>query len=399
MVARNQNMPTTKLQKMHRPMTIGTGFRTKQWCNVDPCGLICGGMSWFFVLYAVYVVVGVILVPWFGFSVTGVFHIFAFCSIAFLGLASHVKCMLTNPGAVPEDAVPAKLITGTIHSTDGPQGQQNNRYRVCRRCQTFKPPRAHHCSICQRCVVKMDHHCPWVNNCVGIGNHKYFLLFLFYIFAMSAYALVLVVVRYATCMTSPESLKQCSSQGVLHLICLISEAILFGMFTSCMMCDQWSVIRSGTTQIDRLKGEVTENLGIQEVFGGKNKQFSWDWLLPISIWFPASLRMSILGYGIESEIPSHTGGDGDDASNMTETDSFLRNMETHIQNFEDSQAVSSKTPSTGASSTSQRHGIQDTSESNNMSSVPSPFAAMNRSSRSVEKRSVPSRAATVTEVV
>jgi palmitoyltransferase len=40
-----------------------------------------------------------------------------------------------------------------------------------------KPARAHHCSICKKCVLKMDHHCPWFNNCIGHYNHRYFFLF------------------------------------------------------------------------------------------------------------------------------------------------------------------------------------------------------------------------------
>jgi len=53
-------------------------------------------------------------------------------------------------------------------------------YKFCEKCQIVKPPRAHHCALCGKCVLRMDHHCPWVGNCVGLLNHKLFWLFLFY---------------------------------------------------------------------------------------------------------------------------------------------------------------------------------------------------------------------------
>ena len=34
--------------------------------------------------------------------------------------------------------------------------------RYCDKCKCIKPDRAHHCSACSTCVLKMDHHCPWV---------------------------------------------------------------------------------------------------------------------------------------------------------------------------------------------------------------------------------------------
>ncbi|XP_064176914.1 palmitoyltransferase ZDHHC16B [Anguilla rostrata] len=48
---------------------------------------------------------------------------------------------------------------------------------ICKKCIIPKPPRTHHCSICNSCVLKMDHHCPWLNNCVGHFNHRYFFCF------------------------------------------------------------------------------------------------------------------------------------------------------------------------------------------------------------------------------
>ena len=62
-------------------------------------------------------------------------------------------------------------------------------YKWCKKCSQLKPPRAHHCSICGKCVLRMDHHCPWVGACVGIRNHKLFILFMFYSVLSAIFAL------------------------------------------------------------------------------------------------------------------------------------------------------------------------------------------------------------------
>ena len=63
--------------------------------------------------------------------------------------------------------------------------------RVCRKSDppVYKPDRAHFCRQLNRCVLKMDHFCPWTNSCIGFGNHKFFMLFIFYMVC----SLVLIV--------------------------------------------------------------------------------------------------------------------------------------------------------------------------------------------------------------
>jgi palmitoyltransferase ZDHHC9/14/18 len=49
--------------------------------------------------------------------------------------------------------------------------------KFCKSCNIWRPPRAHHCRICDSCIETQDHHCVWLNNCVGRRNYRYFLAF------------------------------------------------------------------------------------------------------------------------------------------------------------------------------------------------------------------------------
>ena len=102
---------------------------------------------------------------------------------------------------------------------------------------------------------------------------------------------------------------------LLLILGLVVEALLFGMFTACMMLDQVSVVTSKMTHIDRLKnGPVEEEgllagsggalAGVVEVFGLSKQvgvsggtRFRPDWLSPFAkACFPDYVHDEIMGF-------------------------------------------------------------------------------------------------------
>ncbi|XP_004018573.1 palmitoyltransferase ZDHHC3 isoform X6 [Ovis aries] len=249
------------------------------WFIRDGCGIACAIVTWFLVLYAEFVVLFVMLIPSRDY-VYSVINGLVFNLLAFLALASHCRAMLTDPGAVPKGNATKEF----IESLQLKPGQVVYK---CPKCCSIKPDRAHHCSVCKRCIRKMDHHCPWVNNCVGENNQKYFVLFTMYIALISLHALIMVGFHFLHCFE--EDWTKCSSFSppttVILLILLCFEGLLFLIFTSVMFGTQVHSICTDETGIEQLKKEErrwakkTKWMNMKAVFG---HPFSLGWASPFA---------------------------------------------------------------------------------------------------------------------
>ncbi|XP_066101460.1 palmitoyltransferase ZDHHC3 isoform X2 [Saccopteryx bilineata] len=249
------------------------------WFIRDGCGIACAIVTWFLVLYAEFVVLFVMLIPSRDY-VYSVINGVLFNLLAFLALASHCRAMLTDPGAVPKGNATKEF----IESLQLKPGQVVYK---CPKCCSIKPDRAHHCSVCKRCIRKMDHHCPWVNNCVGENNQKYFVLFTMYIALISLHALVMVGFHFLHCFE--EDWTKCSyfspPTTVILLILLCFEGLLFLIFTSVMFGTQVHSICTDETGIEQLKKEErrwakkTKWMNMKAVFG---HPFSLGWASPFA---------------------------------------------------------------------------------------------------------------------
>ena len=235
------------------------------------------------------------------------FHLFFYTLLTFLALWSHGTAMFTNPGAVPREAAP--LVTDIEALEEGPASGRKRRW--CNRCKAFKPAKATHDSVSGRCVIKFDHYCPWVNNAIGIYNHKFFLLFVLYTFLQCAYSLFLVILRFVTCATHETG--GCDQLGMLTGLVML-EAILFGLFTMCMLCDQGGLVCEDKNNFGRMKGDKHAHPTIvNEIFGSVSARgwictYVW-WFMPFPVTFPDTIRDQVLGFTVPPKAqPKTTAG-------------------------------------------------------------------------------------------
>ncbi|XP_023302546.2 palmitoyltransferase ZDHHC15B isoform X2 [Lucilia cuprina] len=162
----------------------------------------------------------------------------------------------------------------------------NGSVRFCDKCKIIKPDRAHHCSVCGTCVLKMDHHCPWVNNCVNFTNYKFFVLFLGYALLYCLYV-SLTSLEYFIRFWRGELT---SGMGRFHILFLFFVSIMFAISLVSLFGYHIYLVLMNRTTLEAFRAPIFRiggadkngfNLGkyanFQEVFGDNWKL----WFLPV----------------------------------------------------------------------------------------------------------------------
>ncbi|KAM6229211.1 LOW QUALITY PROTEIN: uncharacterized protein M6G45_015998 [Spheniscus humboldti] len=218
-----------------------------------------------------------------------------------------------SPGTVP---LPDTAIDfSDLRSAPRKPERSQEGWTVGDRCEAHRPPRAHRCRVCHRCVRRRDHRCPWINNCVGELNQKYFVQFLFYAGLASLYAAGLVLATWLG--LGGRSPAGMAAEGDIannriqtaHCIVLLLESLLFGAFVAVVFYDQVMSIITDKTPLEQLYNRGLKETNCEgphppkpklallwEVFG---RGFVLCWL------FPGSCSPTMGAGPVYSPLPSH----------------------------------------------------------------------------------------------
>lgn len=102
----------------------------------------------------------------------------------------------TKDGGIPNSSL--RCGEGQESSRGNSEDQREKHFLIadknwCKVCEVVRPARSGHCRICGSCVLRLDHHCVWINNCIGSGNHKSFVVLLVVFLVTSVYGITITL--------------------------------------------------------------------------------------------------------------------------------------------------------------------------------------------------------------
>ncbi|KAL3536415.1 hypothetical protein ACH5RR_004876 [Cinchona calisaya] len=187
------------------------------------------------IVYIYFSTVFIFIDQWFGlWTSPGLLNAAVFTFFAVMFVYTYALSIVTDPGRIPASFAPdVEDADNPIHEIKRKGGD----LRYCQKCSLHKPPRAHHCRVCNRCVLRMDHHCVWLNNCVGHANYKTFFVFIVYAVISCIYSLVLL----CGSLTVDSAMDEEQNEGSFRTAYVISGLLLVPLSTALTFFLCWHV--------------------------------------------------------------------------------------------------------------------------------------------------------------
>lgn len=129
--------------------------------------------------------------------------------------------------------------------------------RYCFQCKCVKPDRAHHCSVCGKCVLRYDHHCPWTNCCISYANYKYFVLFLGWALLFCTYVALTSLEYFILFWQDINSAK--SPGGRFHLLFLFFASVMFAISVSSLFFYHLYLSGKNRTTLESFRAPIFAN--------------------------------------------------------------------------------------------------------------------------------------------
>jgi palmitoyltransferase len=156
----------------------------------------------------------------------GLLHTIWSVFVCFNMAFNYYMVVFSLPGKTPDVTEEEKIYVEDLKKIPEPKkGEGFSRY--CKICKKPKPARCHHCHVCGKCVLRMDHHCPWIGNCVGFYNHRYFLLFLLYLWIGCAWVAFFSFFPFSS--ESPYLWKGAISKGTIIFVFVLTLSVSFAV--------------------------------------------------------------------------------------------------------------------------------------------------------------------------
>jgi len=209
--------------------------------------------------------------------------------------------------------------------------------RYCFQCRCIKPDRAHHCSLCGKCVLRYDHHCPWTNSCISYANYKFFILFLGWALVFCTY-IAGTSLEYFILFW--QSINGATPNGRFHLLFLFFASVMFAISVSSLFFYHLYLTAKNRTTVESFRAPIFAdgpqkegfNLGskqnFQEIFGKK--------LIPALLPIPTT-RGDGVHYQVNSLLlgglqPQHENTNNDVVLPMASTPISMNNDRNYLLN-------------------------------------------------------------------